>query len=35
MAVEFYRLALGDPLLAPLFDGVDVVKLTARQTAFL
>jgi hemoglobin len=34
-AAEFYRLALGDPLLAPLFDGVDMVKLTAMQTAFL
>jgi hemoglobin len=35
VAAEFYRLALGDPLLAPLFDGVDMVKLTAMQTAFL
>lgn len=31
VVAEFYRLALGDPL----FDGVDMVKLTAMQTAFL
>ncbi len=35
VAAEFYRQALGDPLLAPLFSGVDMVKLTAMQTAFL
>ena len=32
---EFYRLALDDPLLAPLFGGVDMAKLAAMQTAFL
>jgi hemoglobin len=35
VTTEFYRLALGDPLLGPLFDGVDMAKLTAMQTAFL
>ena len=35
VTAEFYRLALGDPLLGPLFNGVDMMKLTAMQTAFL
>ena len=35
VTAEFYRLALADPLLAPLFDGVDMARLTAMQAAFL
>ena len=35
VTAEFYRLALADPLLAPLFDGVDMVKLAGMQAAFL
>jgi hemoglobin len=32
---EFYRLVLGDPLLAPFFDGVDQAKLERHQARFL
>ena len=35
VTAEFYRLALADPLLAPLFDGVDMTRLTGMQAAFL
>ena len=35
VTAEFYRLVLTDPLLAPLFDGVDMERLTAMQAAFL
>ena len=32
---EFYRRVLEDPLLSPLFAGVDMTKLTGMQVAFL
>jgi hemoglobin len=31
----FYRKVLGDPLLAPYFDDVDMDRQIAKQTAFL
>ena len=35
VTAEFYRLALADELLAPLFSGVDMAKLAGMQAAFL
>jgi hemoglobin len=35
VVVVFYRRVLRDPLLAPLFDGFDLVRLRAHQAAFL
>jgi len=35
VVVVFYRRVLRDPLLAPLFDGFDLARLRAHQTAFL
>ena len=35
VTTDFYAAVLGDPLLAPLFGGVDMAKLTGMQVAFL
>jgi hemoglobin len=35
VAEEFYRRVLDDPLLSPLFAGVDMTRLTGMQVAFL
>lgn len=32
---EFYRRVLGDPLLAPMFEGVSITRVKAHQRRFL